>query len=230
MSIELYMGDCLDLMRGMADNSVDAVITDPPYGIDYQSARRTDKEARRAKIAGDMQPFVWFLHDAYRALKDGGALLCFCRWDTQEAFRLAIGWAGFKIRQHVIWDRQWHGMGDVQTLFAPQHDIIWQASKGRCELRGNRPKSVIRSQRIAANSLLHPNEKPVDLMEQLITPVTDGDGIVLDPFMGSGTTGVACVNTGRNFIGIERDAQYFAISEKRITEAQDKARQMEMAV
>ena len=223
--VTLYTGDCLDIMRTLDAGSVDAVITDPPYGISYQSARRTDKAARKPRIAGDNQPFVWFLPAAYEALKDGGALLTFCRWDTQEAFRLAIQWAGFNVRQHVIWDREWHGMADVRTLFAPQHDIIWQASKGRCELRGVRPKSVIRSRRLPADCLTHPNEKPVDLMAALIEAVTDPGDTVLDPFMGSGTTGVACVQTGRNFIGIEIDPGYVEIARARIEKAQLQARQ-----
>lgn len=215
----LYLGDCLEALAAFETQSVDAVVTDPPYGVSYQSARRTDKTQRKPKIANDEQPFIWWLHSTYRVTHDGGALLCFCRWDTQEAFRLAIGWAGFKVRQHVVWDRDWHGMADVRTMFAPQHDILWQASKGRCELRGIRPKSVIRSRRIAAERLVHPNEKPVDLMVTLVCAVTDEDALVLDPFTGSGTTGVACLQTGRRFIGVEIDAGYFDVACKRLEQA-----------
>lgn len=214
--IDLRLGDCLELMPSIPDGSVDAVITDPPYGIAYQSAWRSDKAERHPRLVGDAQPFVWFLPEAYRVLKDGGALLCFCRWDTQEAFRLAITWAGFKVRQHVIWDRDWHGMADVRTLFAPQHDIIWQASKGRCELRGVRPKSVIRVGRISAEQLEHPTEKPVALMKHLIGAVSDRGGTILDCFMGTGAVGVACQELDRSFIGIEIDNGYFAAAETRI--------------
>ena len=215
----LYLADCLDVLPTLEPGSVDAVVTDPPYGVSYQSAWRTDKTLRKPSIINDHQPFIWWLRDAFHLTHDGGALLCFCRWDTQEAFRLAMTWAGYKVRQHVIWDRDWHGMADVRTMFAPQHDIVWQASKGRCELRGIRPKSVIRSRRIAADKLLHPAEKPTDLMETLICAVTDIGGLVLDPFMGSGTTGVACLQTGRRFIGVEIDPGYFDIARRRIEQA-----------
>lgn len=212
----IEQGDCLGVMRIMPAECVDVIIADPPYGIDYQSARRSDKAERHPKIANDNQPFVWFLPEAYRVLKEGGALLCFCRWDTQEAFRLAIGWAGFKVRQHVVWDREWHGMADVRTMFAPQHDIIWQASKGRCELQGVRPKSVIRALRVGAESLTHPNEKPVTLLEQLILAVTPPGGIVLDPFAGSGSTLVAAWKQQRRAIGIELSEKYAALIERRM--------------
>lgn len=213
----IEQGDCLAVMRGMPDGCVDAIITDPPYGVDYQSARRSDKADRHPKIANDSQPFVWFLPEAYRVLKEGGTLLCFCRWDTQEAFRLAIGWAGFKVRQHVVWDRDWHGMADVRTLFAPQHDIIWQASKGRCELKGVRPKSVLRVPRMAADSLEHPNQKPVILCQQLIEAVTVRGEVVLDPFVGSGSVIIAASGCERRAIGIELNPSYITLAERRIS-------------
>lgn len=216
----LYLGDCLEVMKQLPDGSVDAVITDPPYGVDYQSAWRSDKAQWKPKIANDTKPFIWWLHDAYKMTVMGGALLSFCRWDVQEAFKQAIGWAGFTIKSQIIWDREVHGMGDLKGQFAPQHDVVWFASKGRCELRGTRPKSVIRSKRISAEVLTHPNEKPVDLMGDLIVKVTDTGRTVLDPMMGSGTTGVACANLGRKFIGIEIEPKYFDIACKRIEQAQ----------
>jgi DNA modification methylase len=216
----LIQGDCLEVMHSLSDGSVNAVITDPPYGISYQSAWRTDKKQYHPRITNDGQPFIWWLYDSFRVLKDGGALFCFCHWRTQEAFRLAIGWAGFKVCQHVIWDRDWHGMGDLQTSFAPQHDVIWQASKGRCEIRGIRPRSVLRLHRLNGSTLLHPTQKPVSLMTPLIESITDLGHTVLDPFMGSGSTGVACLKTGRRFIGIEIDSSYCNIAKERLARAE----------
>ena len=217
--IRLMLGDCLERMAEIEDGSVDAVITDPPYGISYQSAWRTDKSKWKPKIAGDKSPFIWFLRDATRALQDGGCLLCFCRWDVGEAFRLAIGWAGLTVRSQIVWDRMSHGAGDTAGSPAPQHDLIWYATKGRRVFHDKRPKSVVRAMRISGQQLIHPNEKPESLMGQLVASYAPPASLIFDPFMGSGTTGVACVNTGRNFIGIERDPGYFAIAEKRINEA-----------
>ena len=86
------------------------------------------------------------------------------------------------------------------------------------------PKSIISVQKPHPSNSQHPTEKPVELMKWLIETYTREGDTILDPFMGSGTTGVACVQTGRNFIGIEIDPTYFAIAEKRIKEAQQQPR------
>lgn len=219
--VKLFCGDSLSLLPTLKNDTVDAVITDPPYGIDYQSSRRIDKE-RKPKIENDTHPFIWWLYDAFRITRSGGVLLCFCEWRYQELWKQVIEIAGYKVKSHVIWDRDWHGLGDLNGQFAPQHDIIWFATKGDFKFRNGRPKDVIRVKRIPAEDLIHPNEKPISLMKILINSVTDHLSIVVDPFMGSGSTGIACVETKRNFIGMEIDKNYFAITEKRIQEAQQK--------
>ena len=218
--VQLYLGDCLDILPTLETGSVDAVITDPPYGVDYQSAWRIDKDARLPKIQNDKRPFIWWLYHAYRVTRDKGALACFCTWETQEIFRMATQAAGYTIKSHVIWDRDWHGLGDLDGHFAPQHDVIWFATKGGFKFQNGRPKSVIRISRLPAEHLEHPNEKPVPLLEYIVRHVSGFFSTILDPVMGVGPTGQACVKTGRNFIGIEIDPDYYAIAEKRIAEAQ----------
>ncbi len=212
---QILLGDCRDLMRTLAPNSVDAVITDPPYGVNYQP------DPKFKRIANDERPYVWWLPDAYRVLKDGGALLCFCPWRTSEPFRLAIEWAGFKIRSQIVWDREWHGQGDLTASFGPRHDLIWFATKGKFAFPNKRPVSVIRSKRISAGALVHPTEKPIDLMQQLVEAVTPTGGVVLDPFAGSGATLHAAREAGRHSIGIELDPDYVTLIEKRLA-LQDK--------
>jgi DNA modification methylase len=214
--IQLMQGDCLELMKGIADKSVDCIITDPPYGMDYQSSRRIDKEKRHKKILNDKTPFVWFLYDAFRVLKDESCILVFCRWDSQEAFKSALVWSGFTVKSQIIWDREHHGMGDLSGSPAPCHDVIWFAVKGKYKLPSKRPKDIVKSKRLSGEQLSHPNEKPVDLMEQLVNSYAKENEVILDPFMGSGTTGVACLNTNRRFIGIELDETYFNIAKERI--------------
>jgi len=208
----IYHGDCIEVMRGLG--GISSIITDPPYGIDYQSARRTDRSQWLPKIANDKEPFLSWLPLAYHITDDGGSLLCFCRWDVQEVFKQAIEDAGYIVRSQVIWDRVVHGMGDLEASFAPQHDIIWFATKGRFTFPGKRPKSVIRVQRVSPQDLVHPNEKPIALMVSLVSSVARG--VVLDPMMGSGTTGIACARLGVEFIGIEIDSGLFEIARKRI--------------
>lgn len=213
---KIFLGDCLESMKSMPDCSVDSIVTDPPYGMDFQSCW-TEKNRRKPKIPNDKKPFIWWLHEAYRVMKTDSALICFTDWKNQEVWRTAIDAAHFQIRSHVIWDRCSHGMGDLKSSFGPQHDVIWFATKGKFKFPNIRPKSVIRSMRVSGDALMHPNEKPVDLMEQLVSAVTPTNGTVLDPFMGSGTTGVACKNLGFDFVGCEMNPEYAAIAEKRIS-------------
>jgi DNA modification methylase len=203
-------------MKRLPDGCVSAVITDPPYGVNYQSAWRTDRSAWKPKITNDSQPFIWWIGEAFRLVKDGGCLLCFCHWKTAEAFRLAIGWAGFSIVSQVIWDRMSHGMGDLKGSFAPQHDLIWFASKGRFEFPGKRPKSVIACNRIGGDKLEHPTEKPLELTKQLVEAVTRPNEVVLDPMCGSGSTLIAAEGLGRKWIGFDCSQEYCDLAEQRL--------------
>ena len=142
----------------------------------------------------------------------------FCRWDVQEKFKEAVN-VHWKVKSQVIWDRGVHGLGDLNGQYAPCHDIIWFGTSGNWIFPNHRPRSIYRIDRLPANELLHPTQKPVPLMKRIITDLTNLGDLILDPFMGSGTTGIACVQTGRNFIGIEIDPKYYAIAEKRIAEA-----------
>lgn len=213
---KIHNMDCLDGLRLLETESVDCIITDPPYGISYQSARRTDKQERFDVIDNDGQPFVWFLFDSFRVLKKGGAIICFCRWDTQEAFISAMTWAGFKIKSQVVWDRGNHGLGDLKAQFAPMHDVAIFAVKDNFSFPNGRPKSVIRVMRVSADKLVHPTEKPVELIRQLVETLSVTNALILDPFMGSGSTAVACHQTGRNFIGFEISKEYCEIANSRL--------------
>lgn len=224
MAFSIINADCIEAMRDMPESSVDSIVTDPPYGIDYQSAWRTDKAQRFARIANDRAPFIWWLLEAVRLLKDGGCVLCFCRWDTAEAFRLAMSWAGLTVISQIIWDREHHGMGNLRGAPAPRHDTIWLASRGKYQLPGKRPTSVVRHGRLSGSALHHPNEKPKELMADLVRSYVPEGGAVLDPFMGSGSTGVAAVELGYDFIGIEAEQEYAEIAQRRIEHALELAK------
>jgi DNA modification methylase len=215
----LHHGDCLDVLRTMPDASIDSIVTDPPYGIGFQS-QWVERGRRKPKIAGDDSPFVWFIRDAARVLKDGGGFICFCEWRHAEAFRLALSWAGLQVKSQIVWDRAWHGMGDLKASFAPTHDLAWFATKGAgFAFPGKRPKSVIRAMRPSGADAVHPTQKPDELMRQLVSAITPAGGVVLDPFTGSGSTGKAAMLEGLRFIGIEREAEYVEIARARIQAA-----------
>ena len=214
---ELFEGDCRSYMALIPDDSVDCVVTDPPYGMGFQS-NRSKKGPRHRKLAQDDKIDAAWLSDAFRVLKNGGGLLSFCDWRTSCDWRRHIEAAGFSVRSQVIWDRMHHGMGDLRGGFAPRHDVIWYATKGRRIFAGGRPRSVIASKRPSpSEDFGHPTCKPVDLMVTLLRAVDDGSGgIVLDPFAGSGSTLVAAETLGRPWLGCEIDPEYAAIAKRRL--------------
>lgn len=194
---------------------MDAIITDPPYGINYVSPTG-------ARIQNDTAPFIWFLYDAFRVLKPGssgrGTLVCFTRWDVQQVFIDAIRLAGFIVKSEVIWDKMQHGMGDLKSQFAPSHENIIFAVKGKFSFPGHRPKDLITHRKLPGSQMIHPTEKPVPLLADLITAVTKPGDLILDPFAGSGSTLVAAKKTGRRFTGIELDDVHYAKAQRRIEE------------
>lgn len=210
-------GDSLTVLRQMEPESVDAIITDPPYGIDYHT------RGTGASIKNDKSPFIWFLYDAFRVLKSGasgqGSLICFTRWDVEQTFIDAMKIAGFQVKSEVIWDKVLHGMGDCRAQFAPTHENIIFAVKGKFNFPGHRPNDVVSFKKLSSSQMIHPTEKPVGLLASLITSVTKPGDLIVDPFAGSGSTLVAAKKTGRRFIGIELDGEHFEKAQRRIKEA-----------
>lgn len=220
MSIQLLQGDCLELMKDIPAGSVDMVLADPPYGIGFQSQWKKNKAEWKPKIINDKAPFVDFIPLLKRILRPRSCVMVFTRWDVQQRFIDAMERAGLRIKSVLIWDKQIHGMGDLKRAYASRYESILFHSEDDFSFNGKRPQDIISARRVLPQNLLHPNEKPVELLETLINQCTSRDGIVLDPFMGSGSTGVACVNTGRNFIGMELDPGYFETACRRIEEAE----------
>ena len=317
--VKLYLGDCLEVMKGMPDKSVDAVVTDPPYFriVDAQWDKQwktLDEYLAWLKLASK----EW-----RRLLKDNGSLYVFADDKVAAYVQVELD-KEFLLLNHLVWNKQGGGKAVMYApnfrCYAPTHERIlfysvqydptgWETVKldinnflplrdyffeykkalglGEKQLRkilghggaihcfrmnsnwdmptletytelGRLPVAhgfvrreyedlrreyedlrreyedlrrpfnadgetldVITGPIVSAkDNTAHPTTKPLWLMQRLVTVSTNPDMTVLDCFMGSGTTGVACVQTGRNFIGIEIDPTYFAIAEKRIAEAQ----------
>ncbi len=209
LAFHIEHADCLDVLRELPDGCIDAIVTDPPYGIGY---RTTDGQT----VRNDERPFIWWLHDAHRVLREGGALICFHRWDVQEAFRLAIEWSGFRVRSQVVWDKLRHGTGDCFSQFAPQHELMWFATKGRFRFPAKRPVSVLRSMKVPHQRATHPTQKPVELMRGLLEAVAPRGGLVLDPFSGSGSTGAAARELGLRYLGVEIEGRYVQVPRAKV--------------
>lgn len=201
---ELWLGDCREAIGAVG--LWDSLVCDPPYGMAFQSNFR---EVQHDRIANDEtdELLAWACglsatHSAY----------VFCRWDN------LMGNIP-RPKSCITWVKNNWPMGDLEhehgrmtevALFYPGPSHDWPKK---------RPTDVVHAARTGNEN--HPTEKPVYLMEQVVEWTR---GIVLDPFMGSGTTGVACMNLGRKFIGIEREVKYFDIACRRIEDAQRQKR------
>lgn len=171
-NIQIIHGDCLVEMQKIPDKSIDAVICDPPYGIDFQSAWRTEKERRMPKILNDKFPFTDFIPMLPRLLKDDGCALIFTRWDVQQYFIDCLDNAGLSVKSIIIWNKMRHGMGNLTQEFGRSYESIIFTIKPGFHFPGKRPTDIISYPAISSDKLIHPNEKPVTLIGKLIELIT----------------------------------------------------------
>jgi len=207
----IVFGDCLKFMAKMPKNSVDLLITDPPYGINFQSGHRNKKWR---KIANDNN-LLWlteFSAKVRRVLKPGAHAYIFCSHHHGYAFRQIIG-AYLPYKNKLIWKKNNTGMGDIEGDYAPQYEEILFFSNGEKKLNGRRDSNILEF--VRTQNELHPTQKPVDLIRFLIRKSTDKGDLVFDPFLGSGTTAIAAHQEKREFIGIELDEVHFKTAKKR---------------
>ena len=231
--MQLIHGNCLEKMKDISDGSVSCVVTDPPYGIDFHSNKqkgntrgeggkeiKVRESSYFSPIAGDKTLPTEWVSIVYEKLCTGGAIYIFCQWSKWSELEKSVIRAGFNVKNMIVVNKSNHGMGDIKGQYAPKHELILFASKGRHILditTVGRGKDVFDGKVLYSGSYRHhPNEKPVGWLEPLIMRSCNVNDTVLDPFMGSGSTGIACINTKRNFIGIEKDDKYFEIAKNRI--------------
>ena len=232
--IDLRLGDCLEVMKTIEDNSIDAIITDPPYGT---TACKWDS----------VIPFDAMWEQLNRIIKPNGAIVLFGSEPFSSALRMSniknykydwkwdkvIG-SGFQVAKYkpmmrsedvcifgtggkvnyyplkIKRDKPIKGYAVNNSLSNP----LANADKKVRIYTHKNPTNILEFKKVKGT--VHPTQKPVSLMEYLIKTYTNENETVLDFTMGSGSTGVACKNTNRNFIGIEQDEKYFKIAQERL--------------
>ena len=224
MTVVLHNCDCLEYMKSMPDKSVDAVITDPPYGVDIASATKGGIGGKRAKIRQNIGCY----EDSADGLK---TLITKYFPQVRRLSDVVVVCSGIKtlmLYPQPEWVVAW--VYDNKNLFCPYGFNNWTPilcygkDPYQQKRKGNAPLAVLPDviyDNTPPQKNGHPTPKPITFMRKMVLRFSTSEGdTIFDPFMGSGTTGVACVQTGRNFIGCEIDPNYFAIAEKRIKDAQ----------
>lgn len=208
---------------------VDAVITDPPYGIDYRSkwgigeshAYKSDNLRIRTKeddIKGDKK-LDWlpeYLKELHGVMKDNSLGMMFVGWQTVGEFTYHIK-KFFNIKNIIIWEKNNTSMGDLKGQFAPKYEMIIFFAKGRKYLNGKRDPDIIKFAKTIDKR--HPTPKPVEMLKYLLSKISKEGDTILDSFVGIGSTPVACIETGRNFIATEVVDKYIDVANERIEEA-----------
>ncbi len=216
---KIYNMDCLKGLKQLKDNSVDLVLTDPPYGMSYQSSWRTDKYDK-IKDDDNIDWFKPLLEELYRVLKNNSHCYIFCNDYAISYFRDWAKEIGFNIKRTLVWVKNNHTSGDLKGDYGNKTEFIIYLQKGRRELNGKRDTNVLFFNREESKG--HPTIKPLKLIEYLLIKSSNEKDIVLDPFMGSGTTAVACKELNRQYIGFELQEEYCNVSNKRLDKVNNK--------
>ncbi len=218
-SVRVIHGDCLTVMRGMEADSVDAVVTDPPYGT---GGRRRGKSGSGRDPSGKMVREEWdtwnirWVFQARELLGDNGRIVAFCPAVQFGSMIAAAQQAGLPYMTHVAW-RKLDPMPPYGGRLANAMEYALIFGRGALEAAGEHNVWEGSSEKIPVDSPdHHPYRKPAPLMRWLCRLVTPPGGTILDPFAGSGSTLVAAAMEGFNAIGIEQDEHYCEIARKRV--------------
>ena len=226
----LLQGDCLELIKQVPSNSVDLILIDPPYEIskptNFQSGEETGRDTDRFRISMDFgewdKNFTGLevvIKEGYRMLRQGGTMICFYDLWKIETLKNLYDSNKFKQVRFIEW---------MKTNPVPINSKINYLTNARevavSAIKGSKPTfnssydNGLYSYPICAGKerTIHPTQKPLSLITDLVLKHSNEGDTVLDCFMGSGTTGVACKNTNREFIGMELDEKYFEIACNRI--------------
>ncbi len=236
MTYTLHHGDCLEVLRGMDAGSVDVVVTSPPYNqnIDKFTPSGMQRGWRWAdKIANgyfdsmteeDYQEWQAAIFDElYRVVKDGGSVFYNhkIRWRNGKLIHPIdiVRRSKFDLRQEIIWHRD-GSLTLNARMFAPCDERIYWLRKGRHKWNQKCVGYMSIWKINSVKSAEHACAYPVEIPRRCILAASDVGDVVLDPFMGSGTTGIAAIENGRQFVGIELDAKYYQLAQRNIENMQ----------
>lgn len=215
---KIYHEDCITGMKKITSGSVDLIVTDPPYLINYKTGYRKDKTHRFNKVIlndNNDELISEYIEQCYRVLKDNTAMYMFCSSHRVDFFKNELE-KFFEIKNMIIWVKNNHTAGDLESSFGRKYEICFLVNKGKAVFNGERLTDVWEFDRVSGNEQIHQNQKPVSLIERCIKKHSVKGDLVLDGFMGSGTTAIAAYNLQRNYIGFELDEYYHKLAVNRV--------------
>ena len=203
---QVIHGDCVEVMKSMEANSIDFILTDPPYLVRYRS-----RDGRR--IANDDND-AWLrpaFAEMYRVLKPGSFCISFYGWQAADRFIAAWREAGFRIVGHIVFRKRY---SSSSRYLQCQHEQAYLLAKGYVPPFDHAAPDVI-DWRYTGNRL-HPTQKPLAVLKPLVEAFTEPGQVVLDPFCGSGSTLLAARELGRGYVGIDIDRGHYMTAWRRV--------------
>ena len=217
--IDLRLGDCLEVMQSIPDKSIDLCLTDPPYNIAKDNNFKT--MGRAGIDFGDWDKgfdLFSYIDHVSRVLKKDGSFIVFNAWKNLGDIARYAESLGFDTKDMIRLEKSNPMPRNRDRRYIIDYECAMWFTKKRAKWTFNRQDEKYQRPKFVAGieSGLHPTQKSLFLMESLLKIHSNMNDVVIDPFMGSGTTGVACKKLGRSFIGVEKDESYFAIAKNRI--------------
>ena len=194
---EIICGDSMEVLMTIPDKSIDMVVTDPPYGFEWQSHRRKELHDK-IENDSDLRWVDPIFREIYRVMKDDTVCISFYGWPDADIFVGAWKNIGFGLKSHIVFVKNNMGLG---WFTRGKHESAYLLTKGTPAKPDVAIPDVLNW--IGTGNELHPTQKPVDSMRKLIVTYSKEGDVILDPFAGSGTTCVAAKMDNRNYLGIE---------------------------
>jgi len=215
ISDNILNGDSLEILKTLDDGSIDVVITDPPYGVNYISNRsKIDNKITKRGLLNDGVEAFELLDETCKILQDKTAdnahLYFFCSWQVFTKFESIIS-KYFTIKTPLVWDKKNKGSGDLYNDWGNQTELIIYCVKGKKGIN-TRKGNVLSFSRLHTSKMVHPTQKPTELIKELLSASALKNDFVVDPFMGSGSTIKACNEMNIKSLGIELDKEMFNIA------------------
>jgi len=221
ISENIKNGNCLEILESLEDGCIDIVLTDPPYGINYISNRSIYEDSiTKRGLMNDGNEAFEILEKTCQILTHKVAqnahLYFFCSWSVFSKFESIIS-KYFTIKTPLVWDKGNKGSGDLENDWGNQTEIIIFCVKGK-KLVNNRRGNLLSIPRLHSSKMVHPTQKPVELITEILAVSYIKGDFIVDPFMGSGSTIKACNKINAKSLGIEIDNEMFNIANKFINE------------
>lgn len=223
MNVKLYNDDCLNVLKGIDDNSIDLILTDPPYNIardnNFHTMGRKGIDFGEWDKGFDLFSYIDLLP---RVCDKDASVVIFNDWKNIGEIAKYAESKGFVIKDMLRWEKSNPMPRNRDRRFIVDYEVAVWLTMPKAKWTFNRQsetydRPLFKGSLVSGNEkTAHTTQKPIWLMKQILQVLSNEGDTVLDPFMGSGSTGVACKELGRNFIGVELDKQYFDIATKRI--------------